>query len=1511
MVAKTANMKHVFVTGVLILLFLSSSTRVEGQVTPTFSGESGAFMKELRDFFKASGRRELDNLFKDFEKLVKQGQIGEDSYEIIREQAMAMRERNMSASPYFEAWFNVLVGATQAGIQESRLREWMDIYGQELAAIEKSKFKPVKDFLDFSSDYFLKGALRYSSSGISWYADPRKGRFAKEEDGIVLIFEPVDITAARRQDSIQLFQTKGRYYPASAKWKGEGGFVDWRRFENTDIRCDLSNYEIDLTQSIYEAENTLLTYPLLFGDRKLPGKVTDKVLARNLAVEGSYPKFEAYEKIVEIEDIGGGISYSGGFRLEGTSLYGFGRDGDKAWITLENPPGCALFLAESDQFTLKREELVVGSRVATTIYFGKDSIVHPSTDFRFEIPRRVMRLTRSNRASDKAPFYSSLHKFDFDVDDLTWFLNRDTIQMGARSIAGTKGKEEVQVISQDFFSDEEYRKIQSIADINPLLVIKRHLDETGDRIVAASTLAYKINPSFDVENIQSLLFDLVKRGFIFYDFERGLVEIKPKLEHYVLSSQDKQDFDFLYILSITRDDNAIFSMRDSGIVLYGVPFVEFSQPRQVAVRPYGQEVRLGVNRNMDFNGRLFAGSTVLDGSNMHFDYQAFSVKGDSIRTFDIYIPTGQVDKDNKPISLAIASRIENFSGVLQIDAPENKAGKRAIPLFPALQTSSQSFIYYDQKEIQEGVYHRDSFYFEIDPFTFNSLDQFTGPSLRFRGRLISDDIFPVIEETAVLMPDSSLGFVNRTPEAGLPTYVGRGKHTGDIILSNRGLEGKGLIQYLRASAFSEDVVFRPQQMIGSARQFDIEEDRQGPIFMPKVEGRNVLINWLPYRDSMYVTSQEKAFDFYEGATHTLSGMLILTPDGLRGRGTFDWAEGYIESDLLAFGAHDVDSDTLDLKIRALGEADLAFDTRNVNGRADFDEQYGRFRANSEELNTVMPYNRYQTSMNEFEWDMAQQTITFKSDPGKLANFLCTDPAQDSLTFKGDEAFYDLKSNVLQVAGVPEIFSADAFIYPSDGKVEIRGAGAMTAFEDARIVADTVSKYHVINRASVQVFGKRHYEAKGFYEYNVGPYQQEIEFEKIVGYPIGKGKASEKKAVTRAEGTVMEEDQFRIDFKTRFQGKIHLEADSPDLTFEGFAFLDAERLNRKNWFSINSRGDKNNLVINYKSSRNPDGEPARTGFFINRSTSYLYPSVMTMLFLRRDRPVLEVDGMFRYDRPGDMYYFGDSTKVVGTGRRGNLFTFSNNTGSVYGEGRMTLGSGLDLVNIDAAGTIKSSFNVPDSLVYGEEGPPKVVLEVMTGIEMHIPEALVKIMLNDLTKSYEGAYIDYVSDPFIERYLATFIEDDAQYTETTNIMRNRALALPESFKKYSLFLPKVSLTWNHELQSFLSTGDQIGVAAIQNQMLNRFFKGYLEIRMPSNEDDRLYLLLRSGSEYFYFFGYRGGILSITSNNTEFMDASVKLKAKDLVLKRPDDKVYEIQFVGPETAELWMRRIQNAER
>jgi hypothetical protein len=90
-----------------------------------------------------------------------------------------------------------------------------------------------------------------------------------------------------------------------------------------------------------------------------------------------------------------------------------------------------------------------------------------------------------------------------------------------------------------------------------------------------------------------------------------------------------------------------------------------------------------------------------------------------------------------------------------------------------------------------------------------------------------------------------------------------------------------------------------------------------------------------------------------------------------------------------------------------------------------------------------------------------------------------------------------------------------------------------------------------------------------------------------------------------------------------------------------------------------------------------------------------------------------------------------------------------------------------------------------------------------------------------------------------------------------------------------------------------------------------EAYVEYKMPSNEDDRLYLYIKSPSELFYFFGFKQGIMSITSNNPEFMDALGGMKSKELITKMDDGNTYEIQAVDVGSARLFLNRVKAAQQ
>ena len=90
----------------------------------------------------------------------------------------------------------------------------------------------------------------------------------------------------------------------------------------------------------------------------------------------------------------------------------------------------------------------------------------------------------------------------------------------------------------------------------------------------------------------------------------------------------------------------------------------------------------------------------------------------------------------------IDNAMEEMTGELLIDHPQNKSGLEAYPQFPTFSSSKGSFIYFDSKNIQNGVYDRHEFYFELEPFTFDSLDNFNPKAISPAGTFISAGILP-------------------------------------------------------------------------------------------------------------------------------------------------------------------------------------------------------------------------------------------------------------------------------------------------------------------------------------------------------------------------------------------------------------------------------------------------------------------------------------------------------------------------------------------------------------------------------------------------------------------------------------------------------------------------------------------------------------------------------------------------------------------------------------------------
>ncbi|MEO1714118.1 MAG: hypothetical protein AAFU60_12365, partial [Bacteroidota bacterium] len=406
--------------------------------------------------------------------------------------------------------------------------------------------------------------------------------------------------------------------------------------------------------------------------------------------------------------------------------------------------------AYSELFTIRQEERIAGEGVESTIYFDQDSLYHPSVNLRFEIPKGEVQLTRGQRGSDQNPFFSSVHQLNLEADKLNYYIEKDSILIGEKSLVLNKSNKPVVFESLEYFNQSEYYRVQNIATYNPIAVIKAVAEREGN-VLEADALASKMDSRFTVENIKGLIYDLVSQGFINYDADKELILVKDKIFHYANASQQKVDYDVLRIQSETGETNATLNLKDRTIVTNGVSNIEFSRSRNVGIKPFGDQVVIKENRDMELDGRLFAGKGMLTGKDYYFEYDRFQIIMDSVRYFDLFLETGNQKEGEEKERASIGSRIEHLEGVLLIDAPSNKSGSEQIEMFPSLQSKDYSYVYYDRTETLNSVYKRDSFYFQLEPFSFNGLDRYKKEDLAFKGTLVSAEIFPDIQETLVLM----------------------------------------------------------------------------------------------------------------------------------------------------------------------------------------------------------------------------------------------------------------------------------------------------------------------------------------------------------------------------------------------------------------------------------------------------------------------------------------------------------------------------------------------------------------------------------------------------------------------------------------------------------------------------------------------------------------------------------------------------------------------------------------
>jgi hypothetical protein len=1374
-----------------------------------------------------------------------------------------------------------VVSAANAGKSDAQFQHWTKFLAQVIANQKKGDNNDYLKFLEFSTGFFRENALNVTNTK-RWRVATDDYKFSFDSLKPIVTFPPTTLIGSIKGDSITVLQTTGVYYPFENKWVGKSGKVTWQRagLDPGKVYCNFKDYTINLTGNGYTVDTVTFTHMDYF-KKPLQGKLIDKLVTGADSVNMTYPRFESYDVGMTVKDLAPNVSFTGGFSLNGSKVLGYGTATEKANLTFYARDGKTKVLSAWVQnLSIKKGEELGADKAEVSIYFGTDSIYHPQLTLVYKIPKREMRLLREETGLGRARFTDSYHNDEFQTDAIFW--NLDSASLNLKILSGV-GKKPGVYESVNYFNKELLRKTQGIASYEPLSVLKRLCEKTNTRQVSALDFAKALDPNMKEDEVKALLFDLVANGFIAYNEETGIVGVKEKAINYVLAKAKKIDYDIIAIRSAPQSGNDYIDLTNSNIDLKGVFEVPISDSAYVYFRPKSNSISLQKDRNMEFDGLMYAGRMDMTGEKFKFQYLPFTVDLTKVDTMRINVPdSGKFDANGLPVLKPLKSKVEGIKGMLEIDAPINKSGRTRLPQFPKLTSREKSFIYYDDSAIAKGAYGRKNFFFELEPFKLDSLNNFSPDIIAWKGRLVSGGIFPDISDSVHLQRDASLGFKGETPKNGYDLYKGKGKYYGKYELNYGGLQGDGRITHSTATFDAHEVHLYPDSMRATSDSFFISKTFEG-VKTPQVTGDSDAVFWTPGSDSMLISmrSPNKPFAMYGDSFTSFKGSLMLTGTGLRGNGTLDWDLATLTSKNFGFRTMDLNADTAALNIKTTNDK-VSFKTPNVNSKVDFQTRIGEFKSNLLNIPTEFSYNQYATAINEFKWFMDQKILDFKAPPsGPGEYFKSTRPDQKGLQFLGKRATYNLVSSVLRVEQVPEIKVADASVVPDSGVVIIEGEAKMRQLQNAVIYADTINKIHRFDSATVDIFSKEELKAVGIYHYNMGKTQEVIDFGDIFTrretVPGKKGKIDIWKLTAKAN--ITKEKDFVIYPGFHFNGEADITSVNPLITFKGFAKVDFRNpAVNSTEFSINQGVDPKNFTLNYDtSSKTTTGLTIHAGIHLNPvpGNVQMYSTLMGPRKNYNDITIFKTKGILSQTSKGD-YVFGDSAKIHQDLPRGNTMVYDDKKGLLRAEGKFNLGTNFGIINTVATGSAEVKLDTG-----------KYRLNLTLGLNANVndkaEERLEFYMAND---DADQPDINYATDKQKKAiYELTSARYDKKWLEDFDKAPNFTKR-PKNFD-YNLVFNDVNFVFDSDDISLRSVG-KIGVAMIGKKPINKKVEGYIELQYKGGVDV-FTIYLQTGTKGWFYFEYRPGILSVLSSYDDFNKTISSLAPDKRKIKSDNKRFY----------------------
>ncbi|MCX6246834.1 MAG: hypothetical protein NTW10_03785 [Bacteroidetes bacterium] len=1453
--------------GLIPLFIVMISQFTAAQKITRFSGDSTKFITELNTIFSpvvANEEKMTETLMKEFIQKWNAEKYDPSKKKLIYFIGNLMLKKGARPFPDFYNYIKALDLFITTNQPDERFYEWFAV----LKGLQNNKnIRYFHQFVD-QCIYLFSDNLVYKSQSTRWKFKNPDYHF-KFDSVPVINFNPTTLVCYSSDDSLVINNTRGFCRPLSFQWVGQGGRVDWQRagLDPEQVYANLKSYRIQLNYSRLEADSVEF-FNKKFFSFSLTGKFSDKVLANVTEENAQYPTFSSYDKTIGIKNLFKNIDYLGGFAMEGAKVFGSGSKTEDARLVFRK--NNKEFIRIFSKLFVIRTNRINSAKASITIYHENDSIYNPVLTMKYTDEKKELTLTRDERITMISPWFDSWHQIEIYCESLTWKLNEP--RMNFEMMPGPNQEGRAVFESAHYFSLQRYDKLQGIDEFNPLYVLRKYSEKYKTRdFTLDKIVTFMQRPP---EQVEAQLLTLAYKGFLMYDPDDKTGRIKDKLINYVKAKDEKIDYDVIFFNStVSGKSNGILSLDSFDLVIQGVPKVFLSDSQQVYIYPSRQQVILKKDGDFLFSGKVEAGLFDYYTKMSSFEYNKFKLNLPFIDSMAVYVRSRTKDPKTQTYPLVkVRTNINNLSGDLLIDDPQNKSGLTYFPEYPIFNSKNVSSANWEKRAVQNGAYRKDKFYFSVDPFTLKSIGAFQTDSLKFKGVLVSSGIFPDIREPLSVRQDYSFGIASTTGPGGLPAYGGKGVFYSKIDMSNQGLRGDGKLVYLNSTSLSDDFIFYPDSMKTVAKSFTATE-LSGQVESPSVQGDSVHEFWKPYKNILKVTSIKKDISMYKNEA-SIAGSLNLTPAGLTGQGTVKIRDAEMEAFLFEFKRRAFDATVDVFRIKSVNLQALSISTRNYITHFDFDQMKGQFKSSRGISRVDFPVNQYACSMDRFDWLVEKQSIrlfnehTQQADiadtlsPDKLVNykfpgteFVSTHPLQDSLRFFSQLATYDLKTNIISAEEVRVIRVADAAIFPDSGKVYIHPEAKMRILNRAGIIANANNKFHHFYNCSVSIASRKRYSGNGFYDY-IGRDQQrqQINFSRI---------AVDTANETVADGIIPDTTHFLLSPEFEFRGTISLRASQRNLNFEGGfrAVMDCFPT-YKLWTYFSSDINPQQVMIPLEDPlRDIHFQKLGLGILFSNTGNRIYPAFFSAKKSYSDSTMVSAIGKIDYDLSSETYRVMEMDLRKDPALPGNRLWLGTKDCALHGSGKINLVLNSGALKMESYGTI-------DHYVIADSTKARVA------IALNFPfsdDCMTKFTTQLGSINLQG--LIFSTSPYLDAMKILLGKKEFDKVKSEMEMVGRFKRFPDELMR-TMFLADVKLRWDTLNKTWVSYGP-IGIGCVGKVQVNKYVSGLLEFQKKRNGDEFTFYFELTKNDW-YFFNYRNNILMALSSNVQFneaLDAGIK--------------------------------------